>query len=77
MRGRPKKHETDSARVKAYRNRKNAEGRRLDIFVKAEASWRLTKLAAAWECSKGQVIERLIMEADERYEEILFPETKY
>lgn len=75
--GRPKTHEHDRDRVRDYRRRKKAAGRRLDVFVSSKASWRLTALAKAWDCSLGTAIERLILEADQKYEEILFPETKY
>ncbi|MEE4609086.1 MAG: hypothetical protein V2L15_09375 [Desulfobacteraceae bacterium] len=39
-----------------------------------KASRRLKKLAAAWKMSRPAAIERLILEADERYQEILFPD---
>lgn len=74
-RGRPKRHDNAADRTRAYRLRKQEEGRRFDVYLPSSASWRLTGLAAAWNCSKGQAIDRLIMEADERYHDILFPET--
>jgi len=74
--GRPKKHEQASDRVSDYRKRKQAEGKRLDIFLSSSASWRLTALAKAWGCSRGAAIERLILESDNRYQSILFPETE-
>lgn len=75
-RGRPRKYETDAQRIKAYRQRKNADSRRLDVFINTNSSWRLMALSSAWECSPAKTIERLIMEADQRYESILFPETE-
>ena len=74
--GRPRKHQSDADRVKCYRKRKQADGHRIDAYVSTKASLRLTRLADAWECSMGQVIERLLMEADERYKDILFPVTE-
>ncbi|MFA7382851.1 MAG: hypothetical protein WC001_05325 [Desulfurivibrionaceae bacterium] len=74
--GRPRKYDQASERVDAYRKRKQAEGRRLDIFLLNQASWRITALAKAWDCSRGAAIERLIMEADQKYESILFPVTE-
>lgn len=74
--GRPKKHNKASDRVNDYRKRKQAEGRRLDIFLPSQASWRIISLAKSWGCSRGAAIERLIMEADQKYEPILFPETE-
>jgi hypothetical protein len=74
--GRPKKYDQANDRVNDYRKRKQAEGKRLDIFLQSQASWRITALAKAWGCSRGTAIERLIMEADQRYGAILFPETK-
>jgi len=74
--GRPRKYDQASERVNAYRKRKLAEGRRLDIFLHSKASWRITALAKAWDCSHGVAIERLIMEADQKYETILFPVTE-
>lgn len=74
--GRPKKHDQASDRVNDYRKRKQAEGKRLDIFLPSQASWRITALAKSWDCSRGAAIERLIMEAEQKYEPILFPETE-
>lgn len=71
--GRPRKYEDAQARVMAWR--KKQTGRRLDGYVNSNASWRLTKLANAWGCSIAGVVERLAIEADERYSGILFPET--
>ena len=73
--GRPRKHNTAVERVRSYRQGKQAEGRRLDLYVSSKASWRLTALANAWGCSKAKAVERLLLESDERYETILFPET--
>lgn len=73
-RGRPRKYKDEAAKVKAWR--KKQEGRRLDGYIDSSASWRLTKLSEAWGCSLARAVERLVLEADERYEEILFPETE-
>jgi len=75
-RGRPRKYDTDAQRIKAYRFRKNADNQRFDLFINTKASWRLIALSKAWECAPAKVIERLIMEADQRYESILFPDTE-
>jgi len=74
-RGRPKKHQSDVDRVNDYRKRKTSDGRRFDVYISTQASWRLTALSKAWGCSRGSAIERLLMEADNQYEGILFPET--
>jgi hypothetical protein len=73
-RGRPRKHQAPQDRVKTWR--KKQEGRRLDGYVNSSASWRLRKLADTWGCSMAAAVERLALEADERYSDILFPETK-
>lgn len=75
-RGRPRIHDTDAKRVQAYRKRMLEKGRRLDGYVSYSASWRLEKLAKAWGCSMGQVMERLLMEANDRYGDILLLETE-
>ena len=62
-------------RVRALRQRRRREGTRLDVYVSDKASWRLTALAKAWGCSRGDVVDRLLLESDERYEDVLFPET--
>ncbi len=72
--GRPRKHQDAKAKVKAWR--KNQKGRRLDGYISNSASWRLQRLADKWECSLAGAVERLVMEADEQYRNILFPETK-
>ncbi len=72
--GRPKIHRDPQERVKAYRSKQ--EGRRLDLYVSSSTSWRLKKLAYTWELSIAGVVERLTIEADEKYRDILFPETK-
>jgi hypothetical protein len=71
-RGRPRKFETPADRVQAYRQRQ--EGRRLDGYINNSASWRLQRLAQTWNCSLSAAVERLILEADEQYQDILFPE---
>lgn len=73
-RGRPRKHQDPQDRVTAWR--KKQEGRRLDGYIDSPASWRLTRLAEAWGCSLAGAVERLVLEADERYSDILFPETE-
>ena len=72
--GRPRKHKDQAGKVGAWRRKQ--EGRRLDGYVNASASWRLQKLAETWGCSLSAAVERLILEADEKYESILFPETE-
>lgn len=78
-RGRPKTRETPSTsaeRMTAFRQRKRGDSRRVDVYLGAKASWRLSALAEAWECNRSEVIERLLLEADERYREILFTEAE-
>ncbi len=74
--GRPRKHESGKARVQAWRKEKRASGRRLDCHINDQASWRLSLLAQAWSCSLSVAVERLILEADTRYSDILFPAEK-
>ena len=74
-RGRPRKHQSDADRVKAFRKRQQADGHRIDAYINTHASWRLTALSKACDSSMGRVIERLLLEADERYQDVLFPET--
>jgi hypothetical protein len=72
--GRPSVHKDSQSRVKAWRGKQ--EGRRLDGYINNSASWRLQKLAKVWGCSLAAAVERLILESDEKYHEVLFPETK-
>ena len=72
-RGRPKVHDSVAGRVEAYRQRRRAEGRRSEIYLSDSASWRLLTLSKAWGCNRSKAVDRLIMEADERYRDILFP----
>ncbi len=72
--GRPRIHKSDTHRLRAYRERQRKEFTRIDAYIDASACWRLDRLAKAWECSRGGAIQRLIMEADEQYNSILFPE---
>jgi len=61
-------------RMRKFRQRQRAERTRIDGWISSSASWRLKKLAAAWGVSRGAVIDRLLLEADSRYQEILFPD---
>jgi hypothetical protein len=70
--GRPRKHETDHDRVKAFRKRKDRESCRIDCYVSYGASNRIDSLSKLWNCSKGDTIDRLIMEAAEKYDNTLF-----
>lgn len=74
-RGRPRKYESARDRVQAYRQRQR-EKRRLDGYISSSASWKLNALAKSWNCSPAEVVERLITEAEEKYGDILFPETE-
>ena len=74
--GRPRKHDSDQARVNAWRREKRHSGRRLDCQVNDSASWRIKRLSEAWGCSMGAAVERLILEADEKYADVLLPEMK-
>jgi len=75
QRGRPRKHANDAERVRNYRKRKQAEGRRLDVYISSEAAWRLTRLTRAWKCTPGHAIYRLLLEADNipQYRDIVYP----
>ena len=68
--GRPRKHADQRAKTKAWRY--NQQKARLDLYVNASAEWRLDKLAKEWNCSRAGVVERLLVEADEKYNDILF-----
>ncbi len=72
-RGRPRKFANQAERMAAYRRAKIRQGQRLDVYVNVEAAWRLDRLVKAWNCTPSKAIERLILEADQRYESILFP----
>lgn len=74
--GRPRKYISTAARVAAHRATKRDVGRRVEVFLTNSASWRLTSLAAAWGMSKSDAMNRLILEADDRYRADLFPETE-
>lgn len=74
--GRPRKHESDKARARSWRKEKMASGRRLDLHVGDQASWRVKRLAQAWGCSLSAAVERLILESDTRYSDVLFPAEK-
>lgn len=80
--GRNKKQQrqtTETCRSEGQNSRLEEKTRRkeaLDGYVGSSASWRLKKLSEEWECSLAGVIERLVLEADEKYSDILFPETK-
>lgn len=75
-RGRPRVHEGDAARQRAYRAKQRKDHTRIDAYIEASASWRLDRLASAWGVSRGGVLQRLILEADDRYDGILFPVTE-
>jgi hypothetical protein len=69
-----KQCQKSTERVKRFRQRQKGERTRMEAYLSPKASWRLKKLAAAWNVSRPVAIERLILEADERYQEILFPD---
>jgi hypothetical protein len=77
-RGGPRKPVTipGADRIKNYRKRKLSDGRRYDIYLPTKASWRLSKLSQAWGCSPSVAVERLVMEAEGRYHDILFHEVE-
>ena len=68
-----KKGDCSTLRVQRYRQRKR-EYTRLDVHIQPRASWRLKRLAKAWGVSRARVIDRLLLEADEKYREVLFPD---
>ena len=74
--GRPRKYPDDLGRRRAYRNRKQKEGRRIDAYVNTHSSWKLRALGKAWGLPVGGVIDRLLEDADDRYGDILFPDAK-
>ena len=65
---------TSTDRVRRFRQRQRQERTRIDGWITSSASWRLSALAAAWGVSKAGVVDRLLIEADERYRAVLFPE---
>lgn len=71
--GRQRIHANGAEKIKAWR-KKNKELVRHDIYITPSATWRIKALAKAWSCTPAKVIERLTMEADSKYENILFPE---
>jgi hypothetical protein len=72
-RGRPRQYAKDTERVQAFRDRKRKAGRRMEVFITDDMSWRVRELATAWGCSSGEVFARLVMEADQHHRDILFP----
>ncbi len=70
--GRPRKHSDAQTKIKAWRAKQT--GHRLDGYVDSKAHWRLKALAKAWECSLAGAVERLAVEADNKYSDILFPD---
>lgn len=71
--GRVKVFENSGERLKAFRKKKKAEDlRKVEVFISPSASWRLAVLAKAWRVSKSGVVERLLLEADQRYRDIIF-----
>nr|WP_320050738.1 hypothetical protein [uncultured Desulfuromonas sp.] len=71
--GRPRKHDSDKARVQAWRAEKKHSGRRIDCHVGMEASSRIVLLAKVWECSIAAAVERCIIETAAQHHEELFP----
>jgi len=76
-RGRPRKYEKGSKAecVKAFRKRRSKECWRHDVYISYSAHHRLVSLAKAWDCIPSKAIERLILEAEQRYKDIMFPES--
>ncbi len=66
------RHKDEMAKAQAWR--KKQEGKRLDGYINNSASWRLKKLSETWGCSLAGAVERLALEADEKYSDILFPD---
>jgi hypothetical protein len=75
-RGRPRMYHDHAEAMAAYRRRKVRAGQRMDVYVNIEAAWRLDRLVKAWGGTASKAIERLILEADQRYESIIFPGTE-
>ncbi len=76
-RGRPRKEATRSNAecVKAFRKRRSKEGWRHDVYISYSAHHRLVSLTKAWGCTPSKAIERLILEAEQEYKDIMFPES--
>lgn len=70
--GRQRIYANGAEKIRAWR--KKNELNRFDIYITPSATWRINALAKAWSCTPAKVIERLTMEADSKYENILFPE---
>ncbi|WP_459947798.1 hypothetical protein [Desulfocastanea catecholica] len=68
--GRPRKHADQRAKTRAWRY--NQEKHRVDLYLHSSAYWRLKKLAGIWGCSLAGAVERLAIEADEKYRDLLF-----
>ena len=80
-RGRPRKYETydNAACVRNYRKHMNKETTRHDIYLGISASNIIKTLADHWNYTVSQAIERLILESELTYKDILitkedFPE---
>lgn len=68
--GRPRKYPDQRAKIRAWRADQTSH--RVDLYLQSSAYWRLKKLAEIWDCSLAGAVERLAIEADEKYEDLLF-----
>ena len=68
--GRPRKHADPRSKIRTWRNDQTSH--RVDLYLQSAAHWRLIKLAEIWGCSMAGAVERLAIEADEKYGDLLF-----
>lgn len=61
-RGRPKKHENSTARIKAHRKKQNQQGKRSEVFLSHEDNRALEALGQTWDVSRSGVLSRLLKE---------------
>ena len=67
---------TSTERGREYRQRQRQDRSRIDGYISASAARRLKDLATAWGISQSAVVERLLMEADDRYWFVFSSDTK-
>lgn len=75
-RGRPQIHKNAAERSKAWKETKKHEGRRLDLFVSPSVSWRIRKLSKVLGLTMSATVERLLIEACEKYPDQLFEDSE-
>ena len=69
-RGRPSKYQTGAERIHAFRERQQKNKSRIDVYIDTQVEKRLDKLAKAWDCPRGAMIHRLLLETHDKYRNV-------